>query len=238
MRATSTEPAATAVVIDSHPLHQQRTKALLQRHDIEVVAFSAAFARAAELADVHACDLMIVGLGEEIEAGTVYSVLRKTHRRRPELVTVALVENDDPARVEAALAAGSFAAVDRSTSTHEVARLALDALAERRTARERDAVCPSRSRLTRREVEILRLVAEGRSNREVAKLLWVTDQTVKFHLANTYRKLGVRNRFDASQWAFTRGLVRPSLNGGARTLRPTFARDSGQVQGDAVAVTP
>ena len=38
--------------------------------------------------------------------------------------------------------------------------------------------------------------------------LWVTDQTVKFHLANTYRKLGVRNRFEASQWALARGLVR------------------------------
>ena len=47
-------------------------------------------------------------------------------------------------------------------------------------------------KLTRRELEILRLVSEGRSNRQVGEVLWVTDQTVKFHLANVYRKLGVR----------------------------------------------
>ena len=43
----------------------------------------------------------------------------------------------------------------------------------------------------------------------MAKILWVTDQTIKFHLANTYKKLGVRNRIEASHWAIARGLVRP-----------------------------
>lgn len=64
-----------------------------------------------------------------------------------------------------------------------------------------------RERLTRRELEILRLVAEGYPNQEVAKILWVTDQTIKFHLANTYKKLNVRNRVEASHWAIAAGLV-------------------------------
>ena len=62
-------------------------------------------------------------------------------------------------------------------------------------------------KLTRRELEILKLVSEGRSNRQVAELLWVTDQTVKFHLANVYRKLGVRSRFDAARWALEHGVL-------------------------------
>ncbi len=62
--------------------------------------------------------------------------------------------------------------------------------------------------LTRRETEILRLVAEGNSNPDVARLLWITNHTVKFHLANTYRKLGIRNRIEASQWASKNGLIR------------------------------
>ncbi|HST18094.1 MAG TPA: helix-turn-helix transcriptional regulator [Gaiellaceae bacterium] len=66
-----------------------------------------------------------------------------------------------------------------------------------------------RARLTRRELEILRLVAEGRPNREVAKILWVTDQTIRFHLANTYKKLQVPNRHEAIRWAIARGLVPP-----------------------------
>ena len=208
MRKNDAREAATAVVIDSNPLRQRRIKRLLPTQGIQVVGMTSVIERAAEFADLHRCDVLVVALGEEISAGKVFSVLRKAHRRCPELVSVALVEEDSPAMVEAALAAGAFAAVDSSTSMEEIAGLAADALAERRAQELPESGLLTRARLTRREIEILRLVAEGRSNREVARLLWVTDQTVKFHLANTYRKLGVRNRFEASLWASARGLVR------------------------------
>ena len=61
--------------------------------------------------------------------------------------------------------------------------------------------------LTRRELEILCLAAEGHSNAELAKMLWVTEQTVKFHLSNVYRKLRVTNRTEASRWAQVHGLL-------------------------------
>jgi DNA-binding CsgD family transcriptional regulator len=61
--------------------------------------------------------------------------------------------------------------------------------------------------LTRRELEILQLVAEGHSNTQLAKMLWVTEQTVKFHLSNVYRKLDVANRTEASRWAQLHGLL-------------------------------
>ena len=63
------------------------------------------------------------------------------------------------------------------------------------------------AKLTRRELEILQLVSGGRSNRQVAEILWVADQTVKFHLANIYRKLGVRSRFEAARWARESGIL-------------------------------
>ena len=63
------------------------------------------------------------------------------------------------------------------------------------------------SGLTRRELEILSLVAEGHSNSQLARMLWVTEQTVKFHLSNIYRKLGVSNRTEASRWAQVNGLL-------------------------------
>ena len=62
--------------------------------------------------------------------------------------------------------------------------------------------------LTQREREILQLVSEGNTNGDVARILWVTEQTVKFHLANIFRKLNVTNRTQASRWAHTHGLVR------------------------------
>ena len=61
--------------------------------------------------------------------------------------------------------------------------------------------------LTVRELEILQLVAEGQSNSEMARRLWVTEQTVKFHLSNIYRKLNVSNRTQASRWAQVHGLL-------------------------------
>jgi len=61
--------------------------------------------------------------------------------------------------------------------------------------------------LTRRELEILQLVAEGHSNTQLAKMLWVTEQTVKFHLSNIYRKLDVPNRTAASAKANSLGLL-------------------------------
>jgi DNA-binding NarL/FixJ family response regulator len=65
--------------------------------------------------------------------------------------------------------------------------------------------CP----LTSRELEILQLAAQGYTNGRIARELWVTEQTVKFHLSNTYRKLGVANRTEASRYAHLHDLVVP-----------------------------
>jgi DNA-binding NarL/FixJ family response regulator len=61
--------------------------------------------------------------------------------------------------------------------------------------------------LTTRELEILKLVASGGSNSRIARELWVTEQTVKFHLSNIYRKLGVANRTQASHYAHMHRLL-------------------------------
>lgn len=61
--------------------------------------------------------------------------------------------------------------------------------------------------LTGRELEILKLVAAGFTNADIARRLWVTEQTVKFHLRNVYRKLHVTNRTQATRVAFVRGVT-------------------------------
>jgi DNA-binding NarL/FixJ family response regulator len=63
--------------------------------------------------------------------------------------------------------------------------------------------CP----LTAREREILCAVAQGHTNARIGRELWVTEQTVKFHLSNIYRKLGVSNRTEASRYALMNGLA-------------------------------
>ena len=65
--------------------------------------------------------------------------------------------------------------------------------------------------LTEREIAILTELASGKSNDEIAKELWVTQQTVKFHLTNIYRKLGAKNRADAVRQAYQLGLIQRPL---------------------------
>jgi DNA-binding NarL/FixJ family response regulator len=65
--------------------------------------------------------------------------------------------------------------------------------------------------LTARELEVLRFVASGATNSQIAAHLWVTEQTVKFHLSNVYRKLGVTNRTQAGHLASMRGFVKPAV---------------------------
>jgi DNA-binding NarL/FixJ family response regulator len=61
--------------------------------------------------------------------------------------------------------------------------------------------------LTEREFTILKAVARGLSNQAIGKEMWVTEQTVKFHLTNIYRKLGVANRTEAARYAYQHGLI-------------------------------
>jgi DNA-binding NarL/FixJ family response regulator len=65
--------------------------------------------------------------------------------------------------------------------------------------------------LTERESSILKALARGLSNDAIGKELWVAEQTVKFHLTNIYRKLGVSNRTEATRYAYENGLVDHSL---------------------------
>jgi DNA-binding CsgD family transcriptional regulator len=69
--------------------------------------------------------------------------------------------------------------------------------------------------LTPREREILQLVAEGYSNAQLARMLWVSLETIKFHLSNIYEKLEVSNRTEATRWAHIHGvaLMHPSPPG-------------------------
>lgn len=72
---------------------------------------------------------------------------------------------------------------------------------------------PAQIKLTKREVEVLTLVIEGKSSKEVADQLYVSKRTVDFHLANIYQKLRVNNRVQAFREATRRNLIPFSIVG-------------------------
>jgi len=128
---------------------------------------------------------------------------------------IVLSMYEERALVEAAFAAGAFAYVLKSADPDDLRAairqafepsvyFAPELVSNGAEPDERPSVDAG---LTRREIEILQLVAEGYSNAQLARMLWVTEQTVKFHLSNIYRKLGVANRTEASRWAQVHGLL-------------------------------
>ena len=126
---------------------------------------------------------------------------------------IVLSGNEDRCVIDAALDCGASAYVLKSAEPEEIGtaiRQAFEPFCLPGAAAEQ-ATHPAPDgdllhKLTRRELEILELVSGGRSNRQVAEILWVADQTVKFHLANIYRKLNVRSRTRA-RWARENGLL-------------------------------
>ena len=127
----------------------------------------------------------------------------------------------DPEAIRAALGVGAVAYVVKTAQPEDLASAIRQAfehsvylpggfaleMISAPPPRPADARSANGEELTPRECEILRLVARGRSNAQVAKKLWVTEQTVKVHLSNVYRKLGVSNRTEASRWAQLNGLL-------------------------------
>jgi DNA-binding NarL/FixJ family response regulator len=101
----------------------------------------------------------------------------------------------DPAEPQAAAGAGA--------ARLRLAEGGLNGAGPEVEAEDERPACP----LTARELEILRAVAEGHTNARIGRQLWVTEQTVKFHLSNIYRKLGVSNRTEASRYALVNGLA-------------------------------
>jgi DNA-binding CsgD family transcriptional regulator len=68
--------------------------------------------------------------------------------------------------------------------------------------------------LTRREAEVLGLLAQGLSNKEIAALLWLSERTVERHITGVYRKIGVERRSEATAFALRHGLVATDADDG------------------------
>jgi DNA-binding NarL/FixJ family response regulator len=149
-------------------------------------------------------DIVVVDGLSDAEARSEH--LREIHEEAPHAHVVLLsAQLDDPALHQVLEAAGPQPVADAPGETRAPATTASGAVsaAVGGPVRGVRADCP----LTSRELEVLCAAAEGHTNAGIGRQLWVTEQTVKFHLSNIYRKLGVSNRTEASRYALVNGLV-------------------------------
>jgi DNA-binding NarL/FixJ family response regulator len=137
--------------------------------------------------------------------------LDEIRRRHPEIKVVMLSASTSGDLIDAALRRGAAAYVVKSVDPEDLPgtlRQALEGNVHTAIGVEAEERSGAKALgLTDREVTILGALARGLSNDEIAKEFWVAPQTVKFHLTNIYRKLGVKNRTEATRIAYQHGLV-------------------------------
>ena len=229
-----------AVLMEPHPFCHAAIASLLARSDTTVVGVAMTTCAALTLLEEHTPDVLVAELDLPEGRKAALNVISSGRRANPALTVIILSGSDDSELIDEAFEAGASAYILKTaapdavaTAIQQVFEPSIYLARPRETRESSESSNGNVPKLTRRELEILQLVSEGRSNRQVGQLLWVTDQTVKFHLANIYRKLGVGSRFDAARWAEEHGV----LDGALHDVEPGEVVALGDANGNGTKTT-
>lgn len=206
-----------AVVLDKHPLWAEAVECVISRVGFDLVGKATLGAEALSQVQRFRPDLLVTDICAEDGESAGLTCLREARQHVPELRGIVLSLSEHIEDIDAALQAGAACYVLKSAHPDDLASAVRQAfehsvyfaapVGDWKTVALRGRLSAERAELTKRERQILELVSEGHSNGQVAGMLWVTEQTVKFHLHNVYRKLKVSNRTEAARWAQLHGLV-------------------------------
>jgi two-component system response regulator DesR len=195
------------MIADDHRLMLAAIRRVLsERDDIEIVAEAAAGDQVVPLAVKTRPDVVLLDIGMPGMDGI--ECVKRLRRRLPDVRILMLTAYGDPATIADAEEAGADGYVLKSVAAVDLAETIREAVGSTRFLL---AGFPDFGtgdvELTEREKAVLQAACEGLSNRQIGRLLWITDQTVRFHLKNVLRKLGAPNRAEAVRIAHERGLV-------------------------------
>jgi len=199
------------LVADDHRLMLAAVRRALERSDdIEVVAEVDDATRILPAIGESRPDVLLLDLRMPRLDGL--TCLERVRDRYPELAVVVLTTFSGDEQVEAARERGARGYIVKTVDPLRLPEMIADAVRSPRflvfrgepSEPEQSDSSPS---ISPREHAILCAVARGLTNRAIARELWVSEQTVKFHLHNVYRKLGLANRTEAARYAISQGLV-------------------------------
>ncbi len=218
-----TTPLKTRVLLaDDHPVVRRGLRDVLDAEaDFQVVAEVEDGASAVTRALEDDVDLAILDV--TMPRLTGLQAAAELAQRRPELRVLMLSMHDNEEYFFEALQAGASGYVLKSVVDRDLIEAcratmrgepflypgAVKALIRDYVDRVQSGAEPSSDPLSRRESEVIKLIAEGHTSKEIAALLVISEKTVERHRANVLTKLGLRNKVDLTRYAIRRGLVTP-----------------------------
>jgi len=219
------------LVIDDHTLVRQGISSLIESEpDLMVVGEASSVADGHTLLRTTPADVLIVDVS--LPDGSGLDLVRATRERSATMGIVVLTMHSEDDTLLGALDAGASALVLKSASSDEVvnavrrAAVAPDAFSANGLAaamRRQQAAEAARPHLTPREGEVLQHLAAGGSVAQVARVLFMSESTVKTHIGKVYDKLGANNRAAAIMAAVRLGLVEPNETSSMWTADRSFA---------------
>jgi len=205
------------LLADDHDVVRTGIVSLLKDSEIEVVAIASSGGEAVELASQVNPDVVVLDV--RMPGGDGLTALGRIKLDQPHLPILMLSNYDNPTYVARAVALGASGYVLKDTPraglidairrafkgenlwTRDELRRVTGALAAPRLGVESEVP------LTQREAEVLKLITTGQTNRQIAETMGISYETVKEHVQNMLRKIGVSDRTQAAVWAVRNGLV-------------------------------
>ena len=211
MRPRQPSSALTVLIVDDHALLRTGVANIInQAPDLRVIAEAANGAEAVAAFERHRPDVTLLDLRMPVMEGV--EAVRRIREQDPHARVIVLTTYDADEDIARALKAGAKAYILKDISADALIACIHDVLAGKTylapSAAAKLAERVTRVQLTPRELATLRSMAEGKSNKEVASELGISERTVKTHLGHLFEKLGVTSRTEAVKIATHRGLVR------------------------------
>jgi DNA-binding NarL/FixJ family response regulator len=216
-------PMKTRILLaDDHAVVRRGLRLVLDAEpDLEVVAEAGDGAEAVRVALRDAVDLAVIDI--TMPRMTGLQAARELHRRRPELAILMLSMHENERYLYEALKAGASGYVVKTVADKDLVEACRAAMRGERFLypgamtpliadylhRARNDQPLREEPLTPRELEVVKLVAEGHANRQIAEQLVISEKTVERHRANILEKLGMRDRVELTRYAIRRGLIEP-----------------------------
>jgi DNA-binding NarL/FixJ family response regulator len=213
---------ARLLLADDHALVRSGLRRILDAEpDLEVVAEAGDGAQALELALAHELELAILDVSMPKLTGL--QAARRIREHRPELQVLILSMHDNEEFFFEAIRAGAAGYVLKTAAEHDLADAcraalrgepflypgAIGALIRDYLSRSSGGGTAAENELSPRETEVVKLIAEGHTSREIASVLSISEHTVERHRANVLEKLRLKDRVALTRYAIRRGLVEP-----------------------------